>query len=514
MKKELLKLAAILIIFSSTYNYAASQDMLGIVNSNYAGTNGILINPASMVNSKLCMDINVITLNPTLQNNYLYFNKEDYNISSLFNKSFSFNSQRNLKESTGEGVSISDNYDKKNKYFYNNVSMQLPSIMLAYNKHAFAISTSARTAFSVNNIAYHAAKFFFEGSDYKPQQGITYEFEDAQITQMSWSEISLSYAYLFSKNAASQWSAGISLKYLLGYDAVFARGYHNNYVFIDDETLQVNNMDAEYGYSIPVCPSSNEPIPGDKLFRGKGVGLNLGLIYQKNMEINRSNKKDFSSNRHEDYLYKIGLSLIDIGSIKFKHNAETYRLNNVNTYWEGFDTTNLTCVHDFNKIMSYKFYGDSLASESYDKFSIALPASISLQFDYQFSPGYYINTTIIQNLNIGNYQLSRPSLLSVTPRYESAWFEASLPVSMYNYQNTSVGLALRFYGVTIGTDNLGGFLGISDVYGFDFYCSVKISFVNGTCGKKRQSTKMSLLSFKKKNKRYKAKRSRSFAYAR
>ncbi|MCD4680527.1 MAG: hypothetical protein K8S00_09080 [Bacteroidales bacterium] len=513
MKKELLKSVAILIILFGTYNYTASQDMFGIINSNYAGTNGISINPASMVNSKLCMDINIATINPSIQNNYLYFNNEDYNVPALFSKGFLTDSQRAKGDNKEDVMQISDDNNKRDKYLYNNITLQLPSIMLAYNKHAFALNTSIRTVFSIRNIADHAATFFYEGSDYKPQQGINYDFKDAEITQMAWSEISLSYAYLFSQNSHSQWSGGISLKYLLGHNAIFARGHHNNYMFIDDATLQVNNLDAEYGYSPPpVCPETNEFGKPDRLINGQGVGMNLGVIYQKNMKGNRNtNGNDFECNKHEDYLYKIGLSFIDIGAIRFNQNAQTFKFDNVSTYWEGFDTTEVKCFDHFNKNLSYKFYGDSLASQDSDEFSIALPAFVSLQFDYQFRPGFYLNTTIIQNLKVGKYSLGRPNLLSVTPRYETSWLEVSVPIIMYNYQLPCAGLAVRIYGVTIGTDKLCGFVGISDIYGLDFYCSIKIGFVNGTCGKKCQSSKISLLNFKKKNNRNRSSKARSFA---
>jgi len=513
MKKDLLKIAAVLVLVSGAYSISLSQDMLGISNSNYAGTNSISINPASMVNSKLCMDIHLVTFNAQIQNNYVYIDKRTHSLSALFNRDIMLSSSKNSETQNEDVAVLRDNMNTKNKYLFNNITLQLPSLMLAYNRHAFAFNTSIRTAFSVRNIADHAAKFFFEGSDYKPQQGINYDFHDAEITQMTWSEISLSYAYMFSKNSGSQWAGGISLKYLMGHTAMFARGYDNNYMFIDDETLQVNNLNAEYGYALPVSSMTND-VTDDKLVRGKGFGVNLGITYQKNKNINKNMRaKQFDCNNHDNYLYKIGLSFIDIGAIKFKDEARTFKFDNVNTYWEGFDTTEVECIDSYNKTLSYKFYGDSLASKSSDKFSIALPASISLQFDYQFRPNYYINTTIIQNIKIGKFQVNRPNLISITPRYETAWFEVSLPITMYNYQIPCAGVAVRFYGITLGTDKLCGFVGLNDVYGMDFFCSVKIGFVNGTCGKKCGGSKMALLNFKKKNKRNSSKRSNGkYAY--
>ena len=49
-------------ICGSQINLVA-QDRLGIVSSNYAGSQGVMINPSSILNSKLYMDINLVSFN-------------------------------------------------------------------------------------------------------------------------------------------------------------------------------------------------------------------------------------------------------------------------------------------------------------------------------------------------------------------------------------------------------------------------------------------------------------------
>jgi hypothetical protein len=145
-------------LFIFQQNLIISQDMLGITNSNYSGINGIMINPASIVNPKSCIDINIITVNSSIQNNYLYFRGEDYKISSLFNKKFMLEGNRKKDLNSDEEITyISDKYDKSNKYLFTNTNIQLPSLLVAYNKHAFGFSTASRSVASVNNMAYHAA---------------------------------------------------------------------------------------------------------------------------------------------------------------------------------------------------------------------------------------------------------------------------------------------------------------------------------------------------------------------
>ena len=56
---------------------ASSQEMWGVVNSNYAGINSNLINPAGMVDSKYWLDINIVTLDVFGENNSLYVPHEE-----------------------------------------------------------------------------------------------------------------------------------------------------------------------------------------------------------------------------------------------------------------------------------------------------------------------------------------------------------------------------------------------------------------------------------------------------
>jgi hypothetical protein len=69
-------------------------------------------------------------------------------------------------------------------------------------------------------------------------------------------------------------------------------------------------------------------------------------------------------------------------------------------------------------------------------------------------------------------------ILAVTPRFESHWWGASLPLSILNYEQVRVGLAARLAFFTIGTDHLLSFLGQKKLSGTDFYLSLKINAFN------------------------------------
>jgi hypothetical protein len=138
-------------------------------------------------------------------------------------------------------------------------------------------------------------------------------------------------------------------------------------------------------------------------------------------------------------------------------------------------------IHQFLDTLSYKFYGDTTSAWAGDKFTLWLPAAFSAQFDYHIRDSWYINASLVYGFPIAKAAVMRPAELSITPRYETRWFEASMPVSLYNWQLTRVGLAVRIYCLTVGTDKLGGFFHLNDFTGLDVYFSLKLFFNKGNC---------------------------------
>ncbi len=459
-----------------------SQEMLGIVNSNYAGSNAILINPASLTNSKVYLDINVITANVFLDNNYLYIHNEDYSLGRYLKKDPVF-------PEYGDKDRPFDRYDNdKLKYAYSNIRVIGPSAMLTYNDHTFAIQTQVRSVFSGDNIPYDVANFAYEGLNFPPQYNINYNDNDFSMGAMVWGEINLSYAYVFHKYSHDHWSAGITLKYLMGYGSGFVDAENLDYLVLNDSTADIRNLRATAGFSLPLNYNNND-FPDGPTFKGNGLGFDLGITYTKTIR-GHSNKKyrKLCRQPYNDYYYRIGVSLLDIGSIKFDKSAQLHDFDDVSHYWERIDTLTYHDINTFVDELSTRFYGNSSASLKADNYSVALPSAVSLQIDYHYYKNWYFNGTFIYPLKLlNNSILVRPPQIAITPRYESAELEFNFPVSLYNYTKLRIGLAARYKFITIGTDKLGSFFGFSDYTGMDIYASIKFNFRKGWCGFSRPS---------------------------
>ena len=124
--KRLFWIALIICISHEIY----SQMALGLVNGNYAGSNGIMINPSSMADTKLKSDINLLSVSAFVENNYLYFPSRESSIIKLFNGVYDFHFIPK-PYGTGERKVYAYYQDKSNKNIFVNTRMIGPSVMFS-----------------------------------------------------------------------------------------------------------------------------------------------------------------------------------------------------------------------------------------------------------------------------------------------------------------------------------------------------------------------------------------------
>jgi hypothetical protein len=447
----------LIFIFLSIF-HSKAQEMLGMVNSNYAGINGTLINPSSMVDSKLYLDISIVTANIFVQNNYIYLDKRNYYFPSFFSKNPNLKVQNNK-------VTL-DYYNKRDKFLFANLRVNGPSAMVCIGRHAFGFYEGVRSAISINHVPYHIAKFIYDGLRYTPQQNINYNMDKLRMAGLLWGEIAFSYAYIFYSENMNFFSGGITVKKEMGIMGIYLNDYGCKYNVPNDTTLVMNNLKAQYG-------STNA-----HAFNGSGFAFDIGFTYEKKPSESTMQFKKLCEQKYRDYIYKIGLSFLDIGAINFKNNATKYVINNGTTTFVNIQK--ISSKNSFDEDLLNGF-GNQITKTN--KFNLGMPKGVSVQFDYKYRKYWYLNSTLVQGLNFGNAFVRRPSQISFTPRYERRWFEVNLPLSLYDYIYPRWGFSVRLFNLTIGTDKFGGLLSFNDFTGLDLYFSLKINFAKGSCGK-------------------------------
>jgi hypothetical protein len=359
-----------------------------------------------------------------------------------------------------------------------------PSFSIAAGNFAYGLFTRAVTVTSVNDLPDDIAILMYEGLEYDTLYGVDNLNSKFDAATVGWGEIGINFSGIFKEYRRNRWSAGINLRRLFGYGSAYITNNSMDYTLVNDTTLDIRNLEAESGFALPFSYENNQFPDDGNLFKGKGSAFDIGVMYEKktNYPIRKHSKRNCSY-EYEDYLYRIGLSLLDAGSIKFTRNAQVHSFSDIQLYWDEIDTLEFLNLNSAIYDLSQVLYNDSLASQKASSFKIGLPAALSLQADFQYYQNWFLNTTFVLPLKTSDVQISRPSQAILSVRYESRWFEFGFPLSLYNFEKPRLGLFGRIYFFSFGTEKLGGLFGFNDFTGLDLYFSFKYNILKGDCNR-------------------------------
>jgi hypothetical protein len=312
---------------------------------------------------------------------------------------------------------------------------------------------------------------------YVPQHGFEFSGKDIKLNAMAWGELGFSYARILKASGTNMYTGGITVKRLFGITAASFLLDDINYNVIDDKDLDIINLSGAYAYALPAFGA------------GKGWGFDLGFTYKKTYD----NVDDYVPHspkngcRESNYLYKLGVSLIDFGKIKFSSGAQERSLTNATAYWQNYSGSNSNGAEGVDSALYHEFNNVSGSVVSKNSFVSKLPTAVSVQFDYNIYKRFFIASTYTKGLPHKHLGVQRADVLSLTPRFEIKRLEVALPVTLYQYQNFYTGLALRFNSIIIGTDRIGPYISSPDLNGIDFYVAVKYTiFKRLACASKKQ----------------------------
>ncbi len=467
----------VLLVLTAT-RVVNAQDMIGVAFGNYSGITSAIVNPALMTGSKAYININIVSSDMYFKNNWAYLPKEDKTLWDLLTLDtlipkygkWRYNGLYTYHENT-KPIDI-----------YQSARLLGPSFMIQTGDHAFGLSMSLRAHTNATNIAYEMPIFMYEGMTYEKLQNVVFDDYNINFSTMTWTELAASWAWDFARPYKAKLTFGTNLKLDLAHDGAYALNNHVKYIIYDPKTIQFYNYDAEIAYSAPINYDSTDIVIDGSLIQGIGAGIDIGFVYTRmKSSIYRRGGQRICSKPYEDYIYRIGVSILDIGAVSFNKNAQKHNYNDVSVYWAQFDTLD---YHSFNATMrdlSQAFYGDPNESKTADKFSIPLPTTLSIQFDAHIKRNLYVSALVMQPLVFSKKQLKRPVQYAITPRFENDYFALSIPLSLSQYKYVRLGTAIRLGPLTIGSERLGTLLGISDLDGMDLYFSLKFSLKKGRC---------------------------------
>ncbi len=434
-----------------------AQERLGLKLDNYSGVNALALNPALGTSLPYSWDVNIVAVGIFADNNYGFI--ENSSVLSLLKNQPTIEVATDFDDENPipSDATIANYYSQKNKYYaQGDLYLMGPSFLFQIkNKHSFGLTSAFRAAGGSKNLP--GVLGYYEFEEYPKEDELT--VAPFKLAMATWSEIGLHYGYQTDNNLAF----GITAKYLNGYEGAYLNNYNKTGV-IKYNNNEIEFLEANVGLGSTTTYLQDQEFNGLQK-NGSGLAIDLGVSYF------------IEKNDGEGYQLKLGASILDLGFIDFNKNVENHEFNNVNLF--SFNLENYQEIESYDQFISLAnqdVYGTNGTSFTPGGFKIVLPTALSLQADYAFTKNFFANATLVQNIPIGKNRIARTDVLAITPRFESRWIGAMLPINIINYDQVHVGLSLRLAYLTIGSENLASLFGQSNKFtGSDFYMALKVN---------------------------------------
>ena len=430
----------IILIFTGCLLFTAktsSQSYHAINGSPYAGVADIYVNPASSVNSAYKWNVNILSTQIEISN------------SSFVMKNTSLR----------RGI-LTDSFNTTNGFmprnFHANFDASLLNASFKINsKSAFSFGIRGRLFAHLKQMPYYyndtistVPGFLTANSSVPYLQGF--------VVSSGWVEFNFNYARILQQTTNSRLTAGITLG--------ITKGLSGAYSNISRLTLGEQNTTGNFGITggrFITELSANY----DSLYADNGTASNARYFLQNTLTsfnfnigieyLFRYSFDDKDDVDEENYDWKIGVSIMDIGKNRYKPSKNAFSaqtpnpsadVSNLNT-----QISNVQNLGDLRRLMNDYFLSiDSMKST----FKIANPTRMVINVDKNLGNYFYLNG----ELNI-NFYSTEPwkglhtrqlSLATITPRWEKRNIGFYLPVQYNSQGQLWIGGAGKFGPLLLG----------------------------------------------------------------
>lgn len=468
----------------------AAQQWLGISGSNYAGTNSVYTNPANVVDSRYKVYINLASNDIFLTNNFTNW-EAPYSVLQLFSNTV----PTQYRNPVNNNILFKDEYLAANqssglKHLHTIDDFRGPSALINLNnRQSVAVLTRVRTGINFTGMESQFSELIRTNIKNEGIQNQLVNLNGTTFNANSFVEFGLSFGQVLMSEDEDFVKVGLAVKRLVGLYSAHLMIDRANYDVVSDPAnrterlLRINSLVAQYGYTKNEAFENAKFSPGWILGNqsaGSGWGLDIGIVYEFRPDLRKFSyrekgvlKLDPSKNK---YQFRVGVSLLDIGGLKYS-NPNYVKNWDINTTNKVFNSKDYKKVQGLNDGLDRINASLNLSEDQAQSlFHTSLPTAFSVNFDYHYKNNIYINSVWTHALRSDNsIGIKSPSLLAVTPRWETKWAEVAMPFALLdNYSTFSFGLSARLGPVFLGTDNLGSILNIGTPRGLDLYFGASI----------------------------------------
>jgi len=462
-----------------------SQDFLGYINSNYSGVLGTDLQPASSADSRFKFDIIITGFSLGINNNFIGINHDAF---AHNGKRFDFSNDNYpafIDTSFAKHyVTLKDNSKTKKLYLQNQI--YLPSFLITINKrNAIAVKWKVRSIFNVDGLGQELATLMLNNLRYPSLLNQQLHNTNLSLQTMTWAEYGINYAHVFRDKDQHFFSAGVTVKLIQGIQAAYLYVKDMSYNFTSDTSVALFHTDANYGHS-SVYDQQSTSFKDIYKFSNLSVGFDLGAVYEwrpdyQKFKYDMDNQTGLDRRDLNKYKLRVGISVLDIGSVKYQKGQGSRDFTADIPYWN-IHQVSPSSLTSFDDTLKYRFYkGDTT---SIGTFKMHLPTVLTMQIDYNIWKDFYLNLTpyyafLFKNSATKVHELSS---ITLTPRWDHRYFGAFVPLSYDAMGRFKVGLGLRLGPLVFGTSNVIPFVSKNPVYGADFQVMLR-------CGMKYKKVK-------------------------
>jgi hypothetical protein len=496
------------VIFSCASEKSGAQDFLPLLSDNYAGINQAQLQPAAIADSRFRYDINVAGFNCDVYNNGMYFNSKWLRspLDVLTNKGW-----------WDKNTSL-DKINGLDKDFIMSQSVVGPAALIPIGeKQALGLIIRMRSITNSDDLSEPLFRSVY--LEYEDPMYWNRWFYDHRMrsSQHIFRDYSLVYAAEIMNKGSHFMKIGGTVKLIQGIAAAYVQCdslffYYDNESGPDGHSISWNSSNVGGGLSGNWSSFDNpEDFDYSMFFQTTdkpSVGLDLGLVYEyrpgyKQYVYNVDNKRYLVRKDLTKYLFKVGISVLDIGRLKYKKMENSFNMsvtstedyfkryighdNSVpsNTYWMDVRKSYFSYLRytEFVDTLYQRYLnGQGVTKNETDPgyFTMKLPAAMSVQVDFKVYRRFFVNLTtfnaLIQGYN-DNPHSHYISIYSLTARYESRWLTVAIPVTYNQYDKINFGLGVRTPYFYFGVNNFISAM-FKDRHSLNIYFGIKVSVFN------------------------------------
>ncbi len=482
---------ALSVVFFLALTSLRAQSFYGLNISNFQGVHGMYINPSSIADSRYKLHVNLTALGTSFYNDYLSL-ELPFTLTQLIRGTVPASAKNSSGQIQWDDSWMVEQLNGKPKNVAYNLEWRGPSAMVSLSKRlAVGAGLRTRLGINLNNVDEQLARTLRRGIDTTYQQALSGD-NSFNLNMNSFQEISGTMALVLINKKSRYLKVGGTVKALFGIGSLYLNNKGLELDVRNLDSLRINRMDMELGYSNSAfiqnlskgILSSSLPKPD---MNGFGIGYDLGATMEWRPEFTEAMQ---GKNR---YLLRLGVSLLDMGGIKYKKNVTSYSVSRSTPLLFNEDSAfsaafqqgveqGLDWMKGYaQRNLNYK--------EQQNSFRVNMPSTLSVQLDYNLFRSFYLGMLWNQSfVSRSSVNFRRPSGIVVMPRFESRLFEISVPVSLNNdYTDAGLGAFLRLGPVFFGTDNLFTSFKKTGFNGFNFYFGMSSGI--GKSKKKRKDRK-------------------------